>query len=129
MDESTYWYIFLYNLRTAISTIGPSEKNIVDVNYLYHYFFSSDHRPVKVTQKKERFWFLSLYLRFFATVSIIAEILATTFMKNIILIFFFMTLHCSILDRLTMIIILMIGIIYNSCNDLWHFVILKGAWF
>lgn len=128
MDESTYWYIFSYNLRTAISTIGPSEKNIVDVNYLY-LFFLSDHRPVKVTQKKERFWFLSLYLRFFATVSIIAEILATTFMKNIILIFFFMTLHCSILDRLTMIIILMIGIIYNSCNDLWHFVILKGAWF
>lgn len=61
-----------------------------------------------------------MYLRFFATVSIIAEILATTFMKNLILIFFFMTLHCSILDRLTMIIIhvLMIGIIYNSCNDL-----------
>lgn len=81
------------------------------------FFFSSDHRPVKAT-KKERFRFLSLYLRLFATVFIIAEILATTFMKNIILIFFFMTLHCSILDRLTMIIILMIGIIYNSCNDL-----------
>lgn len=128
MDESTYWYIFLYNLRTAISTIGPSEKNIVDVNYLYLFFFIGPSSSESHT-KKERFWFLSLYLRFFATVSIIAEILATTFMKNIILIFFFMTLHCSILDRLTMIIILMIGIIYNSCNDLWHFVILKGAWF
>lgn len=68
---------------------------------------------MKVT-KKERFRFLFLYLRLFATVSIIAEILATTFMKNIILIFFFMTLHCSILDRLTMIIILMIGILYNT---------------
>lgn len=116
-----------YNLKTAISTIGPSEKKYCRCTLSLH-FFSSDHRPLKAT-KKERFWFLSLYLRFFATVSIIAEILATTFMKNIILIFFFMTLHCSILDRLTMIIILMIGIIYNSCNDLWHFVILKGAWF
>lgn len=128
MDESTYWYIFSYNLRTAISTIGPSEKNIVAVNYLYLFFFIGPSSSESHT-KKERFWFLSLYLRFFATVSIIAEILATTFMKNIILIFFFMTLHRSILDRLTMIIILMIGIIYNSCNDLWHFVILKGAWF
>lgn len=128
MDETTYWYIFLYNLWTAISTIGPSEKKYCRCTLSLPFFFigplsSESHK------KKERFWFLSLYLCFFATVSIIAEILATTFMKNIILIFFFMTLHCSILDRLTMIIILMIGIIYNSCNDLWHFVILKGAWF
>lgn len=42
---------FKYNLRTAISTIGPSEKKYCRCT-LSLPFFSSDHCPVKVTQKK-----------------------------------------------------------------------------
>lgn len=43
---------FKYNLRTAISTIGPSEKNIVDVHYLYLFFYRTivQWKP----QKKKR---------------------------------------------------------------------------
>lgn len=111
MDESTYWYIFWYNLRTAISTIGPSEKKYCRCTLSLPFFFIG---PSSSESHKKRTLLIPVFVFAFLCNSFYY---CRNFSHNLDEKFnflFFMTLHCSILDRLTMIIILMIGILYNT---------------
>lgn len=149
LDDTTHWYIF-FSVRMAILTIRPSEKGftilyiiVASHGFCVHskpvvcddgctltllLFLPSSSESHKTEKDKIEFlWFLNILS--FICVSLrrflLLQISDNLYEKdNFNFLFYDFSLHRSILDKLTMIIILMIGTLHNnSCNDLWHYFI------
>lgn len=137
LDDTTHWYIF-FSVRMAILTIRPSEKGFTILYIIVAsddgctltllLFLPSSSESHKTEKDKIEFlWFLNILS--FICVSLrrflLLQISDNLYEKdNFNFLFYDFSLHRSILDKLNMTIILMIGTLHNnSCNDLWHYFI------
>lgn len=142
--------VHFFSVRMASLTIRPSEKGftilyiiVASHGFCVHskpvvcddgctltllLFLPSSSESHKTEKDKIEFlWFLNILSFIWVSLRrfLLLQISDNLYEKdNFNFLFYDFSLHRSILDKLTMIIILMIGTLHNnSCNDLWHYFI------